>query len=73
MKKQDVWEQYPQVWGLFVDFNQITQEDEEAWHRLVEEAHRIDREHDLLAVRNMLTEVVGELDLISRKRRERSR
>lgn len=67
-EKKILWEKYPDVWEMYEEFNGITQEDEEAWERLIDRAHAISHKHNLPEVNLILQETVYELDRISRKR-----
>lgn len=67
-EKMLLWKQYPQVWEMFVEFNDITQEDGDAWKRLVDRADQINDAYHLPVVEQLLIETVGQLEKISRKR-----
>lgn len=67
-EKMQLWKQYPEVWGLFVEFNDITQEDGDAWKRLVDRADQINDAYRLPVAEQLLIETVDQLEEISRKR-----
>jgi len=67
-EKMLLWKQYQQVWEMFVEFNDITQEDGDAWKRLVDRADQINDAYRLPVVKQLLIETVGQLEKISRKR-----
>ena len=67
-EKMLLWKQYPQVGEMFVEFNDITQEDGDAWKRLVDRADQINDAYRLPVVKQLLIETVGQLEKISRKR-----
>lgn len=69
-EKQELWGKYPKVWELFEEFNGITQEDDEAWRRLIDRAERLDAVYGLPVVQELLKETVDDLEKISLKRRE---
>lgn len=69
-EKQELWKKYPKVWELFEEFNGITQEDDEAWHRLVERVEQLNAVYGLPVVQELLRETVDDLEKISLKRRE---
>lgn len=68
-EKQRLWGRYPEVWEMFVEFNGIIQEDDEAWGRLIGRAHQIMDAYDLPVVRELLITTVDDLEKISKKRR----
>ena len=67
-EKTELWERYPEVWEMFVEFNDITQEDGDAWKRLADRAGQINDAYGLPVVEQLLIETVGQLEKISRKR-----
>ncbi len=67
-EKTELWERYPEVWEMFVEFNGITQEDGGAWKRLVDRADQINDAYHLPVVEQLLIETVDQLEKISRKR-----
>lgn len=68
LEKQELWRRHPQVWELFVEFNDIVQEDDEAWGRLVDRADQI-REVYGPEIKELLIDTVDQLDRMARKRR----
>lgn len=68
-EKQRLWGRYPEVWEMFVEFNGITKEDDEAWGRLIDRAHQIMGTYDLPVVMELLITTVDDLENISKKRR----
>lgn len=67
-EKTELWERYPEVWELFVEFNGIVQEDDVAWKSLADRAHQIGKDYGLPVVWELLTETVDQLEKISRRR-----
>lgn len=69
-EKKILWKRYPEVWIMFEEYNNILQEDQDAWKRLVDRAGEL-REKYHAEIDTLLQETVGELEKIS-KRREKS-
>lgn len=67
-EKWELWRKYPKVWEMFEEFNGITQEDDEAWRRLIDRVEQLNAIYRLPVVRELLKETVGDLEKISLKR-----
>ncbi len=68
-EKKKLWERYPEAWALFEKYNGILQEDQGAWERFVEEAGEIRKKYHAEVYR-ILQETAGELEKISRRKRD---
>lgn len=68
-EKRALWGVYPEVWGMFEEFNGITMEDSAAWSRLVDRADQIAATNRSPVLRQLLIDTVDDLEKIARKRR----
>lgn len=67
-EKRVLWGLYPEVWEMFMEFNGITMEDDDAWARLVDKADQLGADGSSI-LRQLLTDTVEDLEKIAEKRR----
>lgn len=67
--RQFLWEQYPEVREIFEEFNDITQEDDEAWSRLLNRCNVLRGRYPAKEAEEAILDMVGELERMSKKRK----